>query len=72
MEIQLRPETGDRPDSATFVDEAGDRHCFTWDTTESAYRAPMGNYDELTKVGSDFKLTSKDRSYLTFDSTASS
>lgn len=52
--------------SVTYVDGQGEVHSFI--TTGGAYQGPVGYYAELTHPGSDYRLTFKDRSYFTFNS----
>lgn len=52
--------------TATYTDEQGQNHRFV--ATDTAWFAPNGFDAELTQQGSDWRLTSKDRSYLTFGS----
>ncbi len=53
---------------ADYVDATGEKHRFVLNTTTSTWAAPNGDYSKLEAEGSGFKLTTKDRSILHFDS----
>jgi RHS repeat-associated protein len=50
----------------TYTDEAGERRSFV--ETGGVFVSPSGDYDVLSRDGSDYRLTAKDRSYLKFNS----
>lgn len=51
--------------SVTYADEAGEEH--RYDSTQSAFHSPVGDYSTLTSDTGGYTLEFKDRSHLRFD-----
>lgn len=51
-----------------YVDASGEAHRYTLNATTSKWMAPNGDYSTLDAEGNGWKITTKDRSVLHFDS----